>query len=213
MSVRQTKVLGIAGGSGSGKTTVAIYLHTAYPGRIALLHLDDYYKKPEDVPTVGGRRNWDHPDSLMFDELTRDIELLTAGNPVTIMTKSELYNPHYDPRLRNMIQHVVEPADVIIVEGYLAFYDERVRDQMTLKIYLDIPIAESLKRRKKLLGDQWYLEQVVIPTHEEFVVPTKCYADVVIDIKGKDTLRVEQEVEALIKPWLDAPGQKQSAIL
>lgn len=203
MSDRQTKVLGIAGGSGCGKTTVAIYLHNTYPGKVALLHLDDYYKKPEDAPTIDGRRNWDHPDSLMFDALAQDIEQLASGKSLTIMTKSELYNPHYDPRLHNTIKYVVEPADIIVVEGYLAFYDQRVRELMTLKVYLDIPIAESLKRRKKLLGDRWYLEHVVIPTHEEFVIPTKAYADVVIDIIGKDTITVEREVEALIKPWLD----------
>lgn len=203
MSDRQTKVLGIAGGSGSGKTTVAIYLHNAYPGQIALLHLDDYYKCPEDAPLVEGRRNWDHPDSLMFDVLAQDIEQLVSGKSVRIMTKSELYNPNYDPKLRNKIEHIVHPAPIVIVEGYLAFYDQRVRDLMTLKVYLDIPIEESVKRRQKPLGDQWYLEHVVIPTHEEFVIPTKRYADVVVDINDKGVTAVEREVEALITPWLE----------
>ncbi len=200
------KILGIAGGSGTGKTTVAIGLYRKYPDKIAVLHLDDYYKDPADAPRIeGGAYNWDHPDSLRFADLARDLAQWKRGEPITVMTKSELYNPAYDPALRNKIPQRIEPKAILILEGYLAFYDKRVRDLMTRKVYLDMPIEESLKRRMKPANSIWYLEHVVVPVHKEFVETTKAYADVMLDISEKSPAEVGKEIEALIAPWLAEP--------
>lgn len=197
----ECKIVGIAGGSGSGKTTLAIGLYKKYPDKIALMHLDDYFVEPEDAPIVNGTINWDDPATIRFDDLYRDIVSLMHGKAVTVMTKSELYNPEYDPNLRNKIPHTIEPTSVILVEGYLTFHDMHVRELMARKIYLDIPIEESLKRRTKD-GDKEYVQKILIPMHEQYIEPTKKYADFVVDAARLGIDEVRDAVEANLKDWL-----------
>src|SRR3989344_2976543 len=180
MHGHECRIVGIAGGSGSGKTTLAIGLYTKYPDKIALVHLDDYFKKPEEIPMAGDVPNWDDPAAIRFDDLYRDIVSLMHGKPITVLTKSELYNPGYDPKLENKISYVIEPKPVILVEGYLTFHDMHVREIFARKIYLDIPIRDALKRRTKP-GSEEYYQNVLIPMHEAYIEPTRQYADLVID--------------------------------
>ena len=191
------KLVGIAGGSGSGKSTLAISLCRKYPQICALLHIDDYFKKSEDAPTLAGFTNWDHPDAIRFDDLYRDLLSLKSGNSITILTKSELYNPGFDYTLRNKIEYTIEPKLVIILEGYLALYDERVRSLLDVKVYLDIPIEESTKRRSynKFALDEKYYAEVLVPMHKQFVEPTKEYADVAIDVSNMTPEEVLQKIE------------------
>ncbi len=197
----ECRIVGIAGGSGSGKTTLAIGLHKKYPNKIALMHLDDYFVEPEDAPIVNGMINWDDPATIRFDDLYRDIVSLMHGKAVTVMTKSELYNPGYDPIRRNKIPHTIEPTSVILVEGYLTFHDMHVRELMARKIYLDIPIEESLKRRTKD-GDKEYVQKILIPMHKQYIEPTKKYADFVVDAARLGIDEVRDAVEASLKDWL-----------
>jgi len=95
------KIIGMAGGSGSGKSTVAIALCKKYPEKFALLHLDDYFKKTEEVPKLEGFTNWESPESIRFDDLFKDIKSLSEGREIKVLTKSELYNPNYDRNLKN----------------------------------------------------------------------------------------------------------------
>ena len=191
------KLVGIAGGSGSGKSTLAISLCRKYPQICALLHIDDYFKKSEDAPTLAGFTNWDHPDAIRFDDLYRDLLSLKSGNSITILTKSELYNPGFDYTLRNKIEYTIEPKLVIILEGYLALYDERVRSLLDVKVYLDIPIEESTKRRSsnKFALDEKYYAEVLVPMHKQFVEPAKEYANLVIDVSGMTPEEVLERVE------------------
>jgi len=198
-----TYILGIAGGSGSGKSTLAINLVKKYPDQIALLQLDDYYKEQKDCPRAGDFYNWDHPDSLRFDSFLHDTEALSRGESINIETRSELYNPTYDPQLRNKIPYAVEPKKILVLEGHLVFRDERIRNLMTLKVFLDIPIEESMKRRTKF-SNEWYFEHVLIPMHTQYIAPTKQYADVIIDALQKNTATVQKEVEEYIAPWLES---------
>lgn len=178
------RVIGIAGGSGSGKSTLAVALCRKHPDRFALLHLDDYFRRRSEVPLLSGVTNWEHPLAIRFDRLRDDVEALRSGASVRVVTKSELYHPAYDHGLRNVIEHDVEPKPDILVEGYLALHDDALRELMDLAIYLDIPAEASIRRRSsnKLVPDEYYVREVLLPMHERYVAPTKRYADLVIDV-------------------------------
>ncbi len=172
--------IGIAGGSGSGKSTLAVAFAKKYPDTVAIVHIDDYPSPKEATPTFHGFLNREHPDAIRFDDLYADLCALRDGKSITVHTKSELYNPDYTLEKNNKIDYVIQPKPIIIVEGYLALCDERIRKLMDLKIYLDMPIEESLKRRTKF-KDEAYFKEVLIPMHKKYIEPTQQYADYVID--------------------------------
>lgn len=183
----------IAGGSGSGKSTLAIGLLSHHPEQYALLHLDDYYKTSEEAPKLpDGKPNWDDPEAIHFDRLVSDVRSLLQGNEVEVLTKSELYNPAYDPGLKNKISHAIQPKPTILLEGYLALHDERLRELASCSIYLDMPIEHSVRRRSrnKFKAPEDYFDLVLVPIHHAFVKPSAQHADIVIDVSG----RSEQEV-------------------
>lgn len=192
----------IAGGSGSGKSTLALGLYATHPESVALLQADDYYKTAEDAPKLpDGKPNWDTPDALRFDDLLRDAEQLLGGTSITILTKSELYNPGYRASLKNKVECTIEPRRVIILEGYLALYDERLRDLADLCIYLDMPIEDSVHRRSgnKFDASREYIESVLIPVHYQFVEPTEKYADIVIDVAQLSQEEALESAEEILK--------------
>lgn len=192
------KAIGISGGSGSGKSTVAIVLCRKYPDIYTLLQIDDYFKKEEFVPEMNGKLNWDHPDAIDLDKLYQDLQTLLSGEPITIRTKSELYNPDYRKELHNKIYYTIAPKKVILVEGFLAFYDEKIRNLFSKKIYLDIPLRESLKRRTKFVDEDYY-QNILTPMFEQYVLSTKEFADKVINVIDKIPEQVEGEVYEFIK--------------
>lgn len=185
-------IIGIAGGSGSGKSTVAVSLSKKYPDKIALLHIDDYFKNKEQVPILKGFTNWDHPDSIDFKKIYRDLVSLKNGNSVKVFTKSELYNPNYNHSLQNKIEYVIESKPVVILEGYLTLWDKMVRDMFDYKLYFDIPIEDSTKRRSmnKFILDQEYFSKVLLPMHKKYVEHTKIYTDLIIDVSTKSANEV-----------------------
>ena len=192
------KIIGISGGSGSGKSTVAVALCKKYPDVYTLLQIDDYFKKEEFVPTMNGIFNWDHPDAMNFDAFYQDLQTLLRGESITIRTKSELYHPDYRKELHNKINYTIVPKKVILVEGFLAFHDPRFRNLFSKKIYLDIPLSESLERRTKFV-DEYYYKNILTPMFEQYVLPTKKFADKVIDVTSKSAEEVESEVYEFIK--------------
>lgn len=196
--MNQVMLVAIAGGSGSGKSTVAVALCKKYPDKIAVLHIDDYFKGKEHVPMFENFTNWDHPDAVDFERIRTDLASLKSGEPVTILTKSELYNPGYSHALKNKIEHTVEPRPIVILEGYLALADQGVRNLLDHKVYLDIPIEESAKRRSsnKFALDQEYFSKVLVPMHRKHVEPTKSHADQILDVSKMDADEVLSAVEA-----------------
>jgi uridine kinase len=180
------RLLIIAGGSGSGKSTLAANLYRRFPGAVSVLHLDDYYKKSQDVPILPESfRNADVPDALRFSDMARDIRRFLNGEGVEVSTKSELYNPDYDPHIRNRITHLIEPRTLIVVEGFLALHDPEIRSLAYTSIFLSMPIRASLIRRSanKLAMPDVYFSSVLIPSHDRYVVPSMEFAETIIDVE------------------------------
>ena len=178
-------LIGIAGGSGCGKSTLAYRLRDKYPNLIEVVHFDDYQKEEIEIPFFKGIRNWDHPDSIAFEQLYSDLIQLKNNKEVQVMTNSSIINPAYEEKGR--IKHILKPKKIIIVEGYMALYDKKIRDLLDFKIFLASPISESMKRRDKIIydGDNEELEynnKILIPMHTKYVEPTKKMADFSIDV-------------------------------
>jgi uridine kinase len=178
-------IIGIAGGSGSGKTTIAESIVDAIgPNDVTLIQHDAYYRDQTDVPVdERSKVNYDHPDSLETDLLVDHLRQLVAGRAIE--------RPVYDFTVHNRSADtvVVEPSPAIIVEGILVLSEPALRDLMDLKVYVDtdadLRIARRWERDIEERGRTFdsvrnqYLE-TVRPMHLQFVEPSKRYADIVI---------------------------------
>ncbi|MBI3536084.1 MAG: uridine kinase [Chloroflexi bacterium] len=201
-------LIGVAGGSGSGKTTVsAAILERVRPDQLALIQHDMYYRDRSHLPAAERARiNYDHPDSLETDLLVAHLQDLRAGRAVEI--------PQYDFALhiRKKEMRRVEPRPVILVEGILIFVDAALRHLFDVKIFVDADsdlrfirrlerdIAERGRTRESVVAQ--YLE-TVRPMHLEFVEPSKRYADVIIPEGGHNLIAINMVV-ARMQEMLDA---------
>ncbi len=192
-------VIGIAGGSGSGKTSVtnAILQHLEL-SRVVVLQHDSYYR---DLSTYGGltpdRINFDHPDSLETSLLIRQIGELKSGKPV----EQPMYNFATHRRMESTRR--VDPREIIIIDGILIFVDEALRNLMDIRIYVDTDADERLIRRirRDILERgrsvesvmQQYI-QTVKPMHLQFVEPSKHWADVIIPRGAENTVAIDMVV-------------------
>ncbi len=206
-------VIGIAGGSGSGKTTVLRRILERFgPGRIALLDHDAYYRDLAHLPfDERARFNFDHPDALDTGLMGRHLDALLAGEPAE--------KPTYDfaTHSRRAETERVEPRPVVIVEGILVLGEPALRERMDIKLYVDAPddlrlirrIERDLHERGRSL--EAVLEQyrrTVRPMHMQFVEPSKRHADVIIPRGGKNevaTAMVLARVEALLREDAERP--------
>ncbi|HEY81455.1 MAG TPA: uridine kinase [Caldilineae bacterium] len=192
-------VVGVAGGSGSGKTTVVHrILDQVGWDRIAYLPHDAYYKDAAHLPwNQRVHLNYDHPNSLDNDLLIAHLQMLLRGEPVDA--------PIYDfaTHTRKAETRRVLPSPVILVEGILVFVDPRLREMMDIKIYVDTPADERFIRR--LLRDirergrsvEAVVEQyqsTVRPMHLKFVEPSKQYADIIIPEGGHNDVAMEMVI-------------------
>lgn len=207
MSHVDSLVIGIAGGSGSGKTTVAQeILQRVGPERIAFLQHDSYYKDLSGLPPAQKAEvNFDHPNSLETDLLIQHIASLRDGKPVEV--------PIYDfsTHSRTSRTFTVQPRGVILVEGILIFTEPALRDMFDIKIFVDtdsdIRFIRRLERDLKERGrtTESVIKQyqaTVRPMHMEFVEPSKRYADIIIPEGGHNTAALDMvvaRVEALLK--------------
>jgi uridine kinase len=179
----RTIVIGLAGGSGSGKTTIAEALVDAIAG-VAYVRHDDYYRhRPELTFEERTKVNYDHPDSLETSLLVSHLEQLRAGQPVQ--------RPVYDftTHTRSDTTVMVAPAPVVVVEGILVLADEDLRSLMDLKIYVDTDADLRLARRmERDIEERGRTPQSVLtqylttvrPMHLQYVEPSKRYADMII---------------------------------
>lgn len=199
------KLLIIAGGSGSGKSTLAANLYHRFPDVVSVLHLDDYYKKPEDAPILpNGFRNSDIPDAFRFGDMAQDIRRILGGEAVEISTKSELYHPDYDARARNRITYLIEPRTLLVVEGILALHDQEIRSLANASVFLRMLVSASINRRSrnKLPMPAEYFSSILIPSHHAYVVPSMEFAETTIDVEALS----EEEVFEITTAAIAAKG-------
>lgn len=200
MSNRHTPlVIGIAGGTGSGKTTIAnVILERVGAEHIAFLPHDAYYKDLSHLPPAErARLNFDHPDSLETDLLIEHIKQLKAGKAIEL----PVYDFTTHTRTKQTIQ--VTPQRVIIVEGILVFVEPKLREQFDVKIFVDTDtdirfirrLQRDITERGRTVESviRQYLE-TVRPMHLEFVEPSKRYADVIIPEGGFNTVALDMVV-------------------
>ena len=193
-------IIGIAGGTGSGKTTVVNKIIEALPeGSVAVIPQDSYYNDQSDLPLeVRKQTNFDHPNAFDWPLLSHQIEELKAGRAIEQPTYSYITCT----RLSETIH--VEPKDIIIVEGIMSLYDKSLREQMDLKIFVDTGADERLLRvivrdmaerghPLDMLVNKY--RNVLKPMHDEFIEPTKQYADIIIPNGGGN----EQAIQMLRK--------------
>ncbi|MFD1646010.1 uridine kinase [Haloarchaeobius litoreus] len=197
-----TFVIGIAGGTGAGKTTVAREVADTVGEAVTRIPLDNYYEDLSHMPLEEREQvNYDHPDAFEWDLLVDQLDTLLMGQPIEM--------PQYDFEIHNRTEETVtvEPSDVIVVEGIFALYDDAILDMCDLRVFVetdaDVRILrrirrDVLERGRELAGviDQYL--STVKPMHEQFVDPTKKNADVIIP-EGANRMAVDllaEKVEA-----------------
>ncbi|MEH7887141.1 uridine kinase [Heyndrickxia sp. MSNUG] len=193
---RKPVVIGVAGGSGSGKTSVTKAIIDSFKGHsILMLEQDYYYKDQSHLPMEERlKTNYDHPLAFDNDLLIEHIEKLLRYEPIE--------KPVYDYAIHTRSSEIidVEPKDVIILEGILILEDERLRDLMDMKLYVDtdadLRIIRRLLRDIKERGRSMdsVIEQyvnVVRPMHNQFIEPTKRYADIIIPEGGHNHVAID----------------------
>ncbi len=178
-----TMIIGIAGGTGSGKTTLTKHLASHFGTDISVVHHDNYYKK-QDLPFEERcKQNYDHPDAFDTELMIADLKKLKAGQTI--------YCPVYDYSIHNRTDRTIEikPTKVVIVEGILIFQNKRLRDLMDIKIFVETDADVRILRRALRDVEQRgrSLESVVNqylttvkPMHEQYVEPTRKFADIIV---------------------------------
>lgn len=201
-------ILGVAGGTGSGKTTVAReILEAVRPDRIAFLAQDNYYRDVDwESPEQLLAYNFDHPDALDTPLLVEHLRALKSGLPVEL--------PVYDfvSHRRTAVSRRIEPRPVVLVEGILLFAEPEIRELLDFKVFVDTDadvrlvrrIRRDLTERGRAVGDvlRQYMG-TVRPMHLEFVEPSKRYADVIVPEGGENRVALEMvvaRVEQLLVP-------------
>ncbi len=189
-------VIGVAGGSGSGKTTVVRRIVDSLgPEQVTLLDHDRYYRDRNDLRLEErAALNFDHPDALETDLMVRHVRALKAGDAVEV--------PHYDFTRHARLSETTtfQPRRALIVEGILVFTDPALRDLMDIKVFVDTDsdtrfirrLLRDVAERGRTMAsviDQY--QSTVKPMHLEFVEPSKRYADVIIPLGGHNTVAVD----------------------
>jgi uridine kinase len=189
-------IIGICGGTGSGKTTIARRIVEAVGAeRVILLEQDSYYRNLSDMPLDERHHaNFDHPDSIDSDLLVNHLKRLKAKMPVEM--------PVYDFRshTRSDDTEVLDPKPVVMVEGILIFAEPRILDQLDVRIFVDTPDdIRFIRRLQRDIAERGRTVESVIaqyfatvrPMHFEFVEPSKRHADIIIPEGGQTDVGIE----------------------
>ena len=188
-------IIGICGGTGSGKTTVVNKILDILPeNQVAILSQDSYYKDNSNL-SIEERKsvNFDHPDAIEFDLLLNHINELKKGHTI----QEPIYS--YITCTRSAETIPVESKDVILIEGILLFTDERIRNICNIKVFVDAPADERLMRviKRDTVERGRDIEQTlkryldtVKPMHEQFIEPTKRFADIIVPLGGENTVAI-----------------------
>ncbi|PIE32124.1 MAG: uridine kinase [Ilumatobacter coccineus] len=182
-------MIGVAGGSNSGKTTIADRLASAFgEGEVAVMKLDSYYIERDHEPVeVRAQANYDHPDAFDWALLNDHLAAIAAGATIEV--------PIYDYTIHNRSSEceLVRPSRVVIVEGILVLWEQQLRSRFDLKVFVDTPadiriirrlrrdVAERGRTPESILSQ--YLD-TVRPAHEQFIEPSKRHADLILPEGG-----------------------------
>ena len=189
-------VIGIAGGSGSGKTTVVKAIVKQLEGRVVVIPQDSYYKDSSHVPVEERKNiNFDHPEAIDWKLMCQQVRELKGGKTI----EQPVYS--YITCSRSTTETVtVEPADVIIVEGILIYTCKELRDQMNIKIFVDaddddrlmrIIVRDIAERGRTIESAIEHYCDTVKPMHLQFIEPSKRYADVIVPQGGHNKVAVD----------------------
>ena len=184
-------IVGIAGGTASGKTTIVRKIKEQFGDDIAVINHDSYYKAHDDLAYEDRcRLNYDHPSAFDTDLMVRDVMKLKDFEPIDM--------PVYDYTTHNRSDSTVhvQPKNVIILEGILILESKELRDLMDIKVFVDTDADERLMRRiqrdmiergRSIESILTQYRETVKPMHEQFVEPSKKYADLIIPRGGENT--------------------------
>jgi uridine kinase len=186
---RRPYLIGVAGGSNSGKTTIAERLAELIgPEHLSLIRLDSYYISRDDDPfEVRAAANYDHPDAFDWELLNDHMAALTAGAAVEV----PIYD--YTNHVRSDRSEVVVPGKVVVVEGILVLWEPRLRERFDLKIFVDTPAdLRVIRRLRRDVAERGRTPESIVdqylttvrPAHELFIEPSKRYADVIVPEGG-----------------------------
>ncbi|MGX6472400.1 uridine kinase [Pediococcus pentosaceus] len=207
-------IIGVSGGSGSGKTTVSQKILEELHGHsISIIQQDSYYKDQAEK-TMEERRavNYDHPLAFDADLLYEHLKMLKNNQKIEV--------PIYDYKISTRSSEVIEqdPTDVIILEGILILADERIRDMLDIKVYVDTDddiriirrIRRDMEQRARTLDSiiNQYLTGVK-PMYHQFIEPTKRYADVIVPEGGKNSVAIDLLVTK-VRDILSEDGRDES---
>jgi uridine kinase len=208
-------IIGISGGTGSGKTTVAQkILESVSESDVIFIQQDSYYRNINDMPLDMRRKvNFDHPDSIDNALLIQHVRALKRGETVEL--------PIYDFRVHQRRAETLrcEPRPIIIVEGILVFALEELRDEMDIKIFVDTPDdIRFIRRLRRDIAERGRTVDSVIeqylasvrPMHEQFVEPSKRYADVIIPEGGHNLVSIDL-ISGKIRERLAAGARARNA--
>ena len=192
--------IGIAGGTGSGKTTITRRILDEFGGDVSVLYHDNYYKRHDDIPFAERKKlNYDHPNAFDTPLLVQHLDALRAGQPVAC--------PTYDYTVHNRAAETITvvPAKVV-VEGILIFAEPELRERLDIKIFVDTDADVRILRRivRDVRDRGRTLESVITqylttvkPMHEQFVEPSKKNADLVVLEGGKNLVALEMIIDRI----------------
>lgn len=204
-------IIGIAGGTGSGKTTLTERLKERFGDDVSIIYHDNYYKQHDGMTyDERSKLNYDHPDAFDTELMIEHVNRLRRGESVRC--------PVYDYAIHNRTDKTVEihPTKVIIVEGILIFQNQELRDLMDIKIFVDTDadvrilrrIMRDVLERKRSLESvvNQYLETVK-PMHEQFVEPSKRAADIIVLEGGRNIVALDMIMQRVHSHIAGLPAQ------
>ena len=185
-----TIFIDIAGGTGSGKTTLTEHLKQHFGDDISVVHHDSYYKYQDRPFEERCKQNYDHPDAFETDLMVEQLKELKAGKAI----RCPVYS--YADHQRTSETELIRPSKVVIVEGILIFQDPRLREMLDIKIFVETDADVRILRRALESVITQYLTTVK-PMHEQFVEPSRKYADIIVLEGGHNLVALDMIMQRI----------------